>query len=132
MVFILLLVLPIFIFFLLPLLLVLFCDPIYCMDSFIEAQNELLHRISRVEGNIEYFSDQAKQTDELFKQAIRENLPEDMRKERLNAKRESETNLNIERKVLRILKSRLDSGDLNPSISTSSSLGKRGFDQSEQ
>jgi len=110
----------------------MFSDPIYCMDPFIEAQHELLRKISRVQGNIEYFSDQAKQTEELFKQALRENFPEEMRQERLNAKRESETNLNIERKILKMLKNRLDSGDLNPSISTSSSLGKRGFDQSEQ
>lgn len=86
-------------------------------------------KISKLEGNIQYFAEQARKTDHLFKDALRDNLPDDIRQERLVAKRESETNLNVERKVLRTLKNRLYSGDYSSSLSTSSSLGKRNFDQ---
>ena len=105
-----------------------FYDPIFCMDS-LDAYNELLAKITEKEGNIEYFLEQAKETDRLFKEALRDNLPEEMRQERLEAKKDSEINLNIERKILRVLKNRLDSGNFNSSLSTPSSLGKRNFDE---
>jgi len=106
-----------------------FSEPIYCMDTLTETRGDLLAKIARLEEKIEYFADQAKETDRLFKEALIKNLPEDMRQERLIAKRETETNLNMGRKVLRTLKQRLDSGNDNTPLSTSSSLGKRNFDE---
>lgn len=97
------------------------------MDDLTEGRNELLAKITKAEGKIEYFSEQAKETDLLFKEALRDNLPEVMKEERLEAKRDSESNLNLERKVLRVLKARLDSGNFDSSLATSSSLGKRNF-----
>ena len=111
---------------LLPLL-YMFSEPLYCMDDLTEGRNELLAKITKAEGKIEYFSEQAKETDLLFKEALRDNLPEVMKEERLEAKRDSESNLNLERKVLRVLKARLDSGNFDSSLATSSSLGKRNF-----
>ena len=99
------------------------------MDSLTDARDQLLARISQAEGKIEYFSEQAKETDRLFKEALRDNLPENVKQEALEAKKDSETNLNVERKVLRTLKNRLDSGDYNTTLSTTSSLGKRNFDE---
>ena len=107
----------------------IFSEPLYCMDSLTDARDQLLARISQAEGKIEYFSEQAKETDRLFKEALRDNLPENVKQEALEAKKDSETNLNVERKVLRTLKNRLDSGDYNTTLSTTSSLGKRNFDE---
>jgi len=106
-------------------LLSLFCKPIYCMDIFTEGRLDLLSKIAQVKDKILYFSEQVKETDYLFKEALRENLPEYMKQERLVAKRETEVNLNVSRKILKILESRLDSEDYNSSLATSSSLGKR-------
>ena len=112
-----------------------FSHPVYCTDALTEAQNqvlaqsELLARISKMENNIEYFTDQAKGADLLFKEALMDNLPNEFKQERLLAKKECETNLNIEKKILNILKKRLESGNFNTSLSTSSSLGKRSLDQ---
>jgi len=108
------------------LLSVLCCEPVYCMDPLTE---ELLAKISKVQRKVQYFAEQAGETEYLYKEAKRYNLPDDMKAERLLAKKETETNLNVEKKVLKVLKHRLDSGDYNTSLSTSSSLGKRNFDQ---
>lgn len=35
------------------------CDPLYCMDGFTKSHKELLAKISELETNIEYFSEQA-------------------------------------------------------------------------
>ena len=97
----------------------------YCADAINEARDALLAKISAMEDNVKYFSEQAKETDLLYKESLRYNLPEDIKAERLLAKKETETNLNVERKVLRILKNRLSNGDFDSSMSTSSTLGKR-------
>ena len=108
-------------------LLLVFSEPCYCTDSFTDAYNQLSSKISKVEENIQYFSEQAKEADRLFKEALKENLPEDMKQERLEAKKDSEINLNVEKKVLKTLKDRLNSGNFDSSLSTTSSLGKRNF-----
>lgn len=84
----------------------MFSDPVYCTDSFTDAQNELLNKISKLEDSINYHSEQAKVTDNLYKEALKYDLPEDMKKERLEAKKETEVNLNSERRALRTLKTR--------------------------
>lgn len=78
-----------------------------------------------MEGDIKYYKEQAKATDQFFKEALRNYLPDEIKSERLIAKKETETNLNVEMKVLKTLKNRLASGDYNTSLSTPSSLGKR-------
>jgi len=82
----------------------MFSDPIYCTDSLTDGKNELLAKINKVEGNINYFTEQAKETDELYKEALMKNFPDDMKEEKLLVKRESEINLNTEKRVLRVLK----------------------------
>ena len=99
-------------------------DPIYCADL-LEARDALLAKIAKVEAKIEHYQEDAKLMDDLFKEALRDNLPDDMKEERLKEKRASERNLNTERKVLRTLKERLDSGNYDSFLSTPSSLGKR-------
>ena len=74
-------------------ILIIFSEPVYAMDPLTQPRFELLAKISKVEDNIQYFAHQAKATDHLFKQALRDNLPEDMRQERLIAKKESEINI---------------------------------------
>ena len=107
----------------------MFSETLHCMDSLTEAHNQLLAKITKAEGDIQYYSQQAKEADLLFKQALRDNLSEEMTQERLIVKKESETNLNIEQKVLKTLKNRLASGNFDSSLSTSSSLGKRNFEE---
>lgn len=99
------------------------------MDDFTQLHMELLAKISKLEINIEYFSGQVRETDILYKQGIKDNLPKHIMDDLLTAKKESETNLNLERKVLRALRTRLDSGDYNTSLSTPSSLGKRKIEE---
>ena len=108
-------------------LLSMFFEPLYCMDCFEEARRKLLNKISKVEGNIEYFSEQVEQADHSFKKALKDNLPEDEKQGIVEAMKESQTNLNLEKKALKILKSRLESGNYDSSLSTTSSLGKRNF-----
>lgn len=115
----------------LSLLLSTFSEPFYCTDGPTEGLDELLAKINKKELNIQYFEGQVKETDRLFKEALRQNLPEDARKEALQAKKESEVNLNSERRFIKVLKNRLNSGNYDSSISTSSSLGKRNIDEDE-
>jgi len=99
------------------------------MDTFTEARLDMLDKIARIEDKIDYFTQQAKETDRLFREALHDNLPQDIKDDRLIAKKESEVNLNSEKKALKILKNRLNSGDFNTSFSTPSTLGKRNLDQ---
>lgn len=103
-----------------------FSEPIYCIDPSME---ELLAKISKLEEDIEYFQGQVSETNRLFRESLRDHLPEHIQQERLIDKKESETNLNVGRKVLRTLRDRLHSGDFYTSLSTSSSLGKRNLDE---
>ncbi len=97
-------------------------DIIYCIDFYTE--EELLASISKKEGMVQYFLQQAQETDRMFKQGLINNLPDDAKQELLTAKRETETNLNVEKKVLNSLRNKLNSGDYSKSFSESS-LGKR-------
>ena len=64
-----------------------FSEPHYCADTINEARDALLARISRMEDKMNYFSEQAKKTDLLYKESLRYNLPEDTKAERLLSKK---------------------------------------------
>ncbi len=101
-------------------------DIIYCIDFYTEKQ--LLANISKKLGMVKYFLQQAQETDRLFKQSLINNLPDDAKQELLTANRETETNLNVEKKVLNSLRNKLNSGDYSKSFYPSS-LGKRNTNQ---
>lgn len=109
-------------------LVLVFSDPLYCMDTFTEERLKMVAKISELESDLEYFKQQAQETHWLYNEALDKKFPDDIQKERLVAKRESEVNLNVGKKVLSTLKNRLESNDFNTSMSTSSSLGKRRLD----
>lgn len=98
---------------------------VYCMDSSIELRLTLEEKIASMEGQANYFREQIKILDYEFRRAILNNLPGDVRDEILLGRKEFQTNLDTETKLIRKLKDRLSSGDFDSSFTTSSSLGKR-------
>lgn len=98
----------------------------YCTDIITESKNLLLEKIAKINANIQYFQEQSIEADKMFKDALRQQLNDDIKNDILTAKKESEINLNSEKKMLKILSERLEKGDFNSSTSSPSVLGKRG------
>ena len=105
----------------------LFAEPQYCMDSITTAHDQMIEKITKLEAKVEYWADQTKEADYLYEEALKGNLPEDIRGPALEAKQDCEKNLKAESRALSILKSRLESGNFDSSLSATSSLGKRNF-----
>ena len=99
---------------------------LYCMDENSEEYLRLLEKIDKTKNNITYFKEQIKGCTDMFKQAIdgKDNQNIDDIKKIL---KETQTNLNSEEKMLNILNNKLQSGDYSLEVKTSSSLGKRSF-----
>lgn len=90
---------------------------------------QMLDLIQRKQDKLEYFHQQVKAADAEFKEALMHNFPDEIKQERLEAKKDSETNYNLESKVLKVLKERMESGNYNTSLDQKSSLGKRNFEE---
>ena len=101
----------------------IFGGTIYCMDPFEEARLQLIASITKVQENIQYWSNQTHVTNWEFRHAIQNNL--DTQNDWFIAKRESERHLLSVQRALAILNKRLNSGNMDSSFSTSSTLGKR-------
>lgn len=113
-----------------------YIEIVYCVDSLTAAAIELQGKISKIEGNVEYWADQVRKTTYNLN-ALIEERPDHERngtledylteyKQSEEAVLDCKRNLNAEQKVLNTLKSRLSNEDYN--MDSSSSIGKRKFD----
>lgn len=60
-------------------LLSIITDTVYCEHLFTHARNQILIRISKSEYKVQYFSEQVKESDLLYKKALLNNLPENVK-----------------------------------------------------
>ncbi len=97
-------------------------------DGLLGAKEALMAKITQKQEMIKYFEEQCAASNYEFRQGLSHNLPKEELDQLLIAKKECESNLNIEKKMVRLLQSRLDSGNYDTSLNTSSSLGKRRSD----
>lgn len=99
----------------------MFSDTLHCMDSY----TELLAKIGEEEDLAQYWLKQSQECELLFKESLKYNDPEDMKQERLSALKECQENYNSKRDIARDLRDKLNSGDYDPDLPTTSSLGKK-------
>ena len=96
------------------------------MDENTEERLMLIEKILKTEGNISYYKEQVRLYTIVFQNAITGGDARAIAEVRTGLV-ETQTNLNSEQRMLGILKNRLESG--NFSLGTTSSLGKRAFEQ---